>query len=72
MEKKIKPVVIRTKIDKLNQSEQHRVRTEMESAMNEIGIPFRVFYLSATTGRGIGELREFILENMVDQTKVSK
>ncbi|PKA26212.1 ribosome biogenesis GTP-binding protein YsxC [Leptospira sp. mixed culture ATI2-C-A1] len=72
MEKKIKPVVIRTKIDKLNQSEQHRVRTEMESAMNEIGIPFRVFYLSATTGRGIGELREFILENMIDQTKVSK
>ncbi|MCW7494038.1 ribosome biogenesis GTP-binding protein YihA/YsxC [Leptospira sp. 2 VSF19] len=72
MEKKIKPVVIRTKIDKLNQSEQHRVRTEMESAMNEIGIPFRVFYISSTTGRGIGELREFIVENMVNQTKVSK
>lgn len=71
MEKKIKPVVIRTKIDKLNQSEQHRVRSEMEAAMNEIGIPFRVFYVSATTGRGVGELKEYILETLGIQTKVS-
>jgi len=41
----------------------------METAMNAIGIPFRVFYLSATTGRGIGELREFIVENMIPSNK---
>lgn len=69
MEKKIKPVVIRTKIDKLNQSEQHRVRTDMETSMNKIGVPFRVFYVSATTGRGVGELREFIVGNMIPSNK---
>ncbi|MDF3821215.1 ribosome biogenesis GTP-binding protein YihA/YsxC [Leptospira sp. 96542] len=65
LEKKILPVVIRTKIDKLNQSDRHRCNTEMESAMNQIGIPFRVFFISSTTGRGIGDLRTFITDYMI-------
>lgn len=62
--KKILPVVIRTKFDKLNQKNIHESKKDMEKAMNDIGAPFPVFYISSTTGKGIGDLKLFLLEKL--------
>ncbi|WP_411824768.1 ribosome biogenesis GTP-binding protein YihA/YsxC [Leptospira sp. 'Mane'] len=62
--KKILPVVIRTKIDKLNQKDRYAVQKDMETVMNELGYPFPLFFVSATTGKGIGEIRKFILSKV--------
>ncbi|TGN19422.1 ribosome biogenesis GTP-binding protein YihA/YsxC [Leptospira idonii] len=59
--KKIQPVVIRTKADKLNQKGKNEVQKDMEVVMNELGYPFPLFFVSSTTGKGINELRKFIL-----------
>ncbi|TGN06871.1 ribosome biogenesis GTP-binding protein YihA/YsxC [Leptospira ilyithenensis] len=62
--KKILPVVVRTKIDKLNQKDRNAIQKEMEAVMNELGYPFPLFFVSATTGKGIGEMRKFILSKV--------
>jgi|JI8StandDraft_1071087.scaffolds.fasta_scaffold03011_10 GTP-binding protein len=63
-QKKIIPVVIRTKVDKLNQKERNIVQRDMETVMNELGFPFPLFFTSTNSGKGINEIRKFILEKM--------
>ncbi len=63
-QKKITPVVVRTKVDKLNQKERNVVQKDMELAMNELGFPFPLFFTSTLSGKGINEIRKFILEKM--------
>lgn len=62
--KKIIPVVVRTKADKLNQKDLVQSRRDMESAMNDIGSPFPVYYVSSTTGKGMLDLKTFLLEKL--------
>ncbi len=64
LQKKIIPVVVRTKVDKLNQKERNIVQKDMELAMNELGYPFPLFFTSTNSGKGINEMRKFILEKM--------
>lgn len=63
-QKKIIPVVVRTKVDKLNQKEKNIVQKDMELAMNELGFTFPLFFTSTNSGKGINEIRKFILEKM--------
>ncbi|MDZ4725389.1 MAG: ribosome biogenesis GTP-binding protein YihA/YsxC [Leptospira sp.] len=64
LQKKITPVVIRTKVDKLNQKERNIIQKDMESVMNELGFPFPLFFTSTNSGKGINEIRKFILEKV--------
>jgi GTP-binding protein len=63
-QKKIGPIVVRTKVDRLNQSERNIVQKDMETAMNELGFPFPLFFTSTHSRKGINEIRKFILEKM--------
>jgi GTP-binding protein len=64
LQKKITPVVVRTKVDKLNQKDRNIVQKDMEVVMNELGFTFPLFFTSTNSGKGINEIRKFILEKM--------
>ncbi|GBF50218.1 probable GTP-binding protein EngB [Leptospira ryugenii] len=68
--KKIRPVVVRTKADKLNQREKIHIVRDAEEIMNHIGIPFPYFLCSSTNGKGINEIRKFIFDSLgISQVK---
>lgn len=62
--KKITPVVVRTKIDRLNQSGLFACRKEMESLMGELESTFPVYFSSVTTGKGMKDILEFLKTKM--------
>jgi len=60
LHKKIPVCLVRTKIDKLNQRELHQSKVQNQSALDGFSLKLDSFFVSASSGRGIPELKEYL------------